>query len=101
MCPNGEGQEYSENSHRPPNIGTCLMRKIQIIHHHSLEWLQPCVFWYEFPKYLGKATINVAIWLKHWTFCPEFPKFSGSFPQNATKYDRFYGKYQLFGIFLH
>ena len=24
MCPNGENQEYSENSHRPPNERTCL-----------------------------------------------------------------------------
>ena len=31
--------------------------------------------WLECPEYLGKATINVAIWLKYWTFCPEFPEF--------------------------
>ena len=24
MCPNGENQEYFENSHKPPNEGTCL-----------------------------------------------------------------------------
>ena len=32
--------------------------------------------WIECPEYLGKATINVTIWLKYWTFCPEFPEFS-------------------------
>ena len=30
---NGENQEYSENSHRPPNERICLMRKIWIVHH--------------------------------------------------------------------
>ena len=31
--------------------------------------------WIEWPESLGKATNNVAIWLKYWTFCPEFPEF--------------------------
>ena len=42
--------------------------------------------WLEYPKYLGKATSNVAFWLKYWTFCPEFPRVFGKFELNLQTF---------------